>query len=457
MERLARAKGYPYPRPSTSFIFVASKRGSAYHEIKNAAWRGADALPSLLDLKVGAPIPTGSKTGVANSSSALLGGSAGSSSSSTDLRASSSTAGGGGDSCSEFESRWQLRRALQELHGIDADELLPPGTPFTPILAIGSNAGPEQLARKFPPDLFPQGAVIPVIQCVLDDFDVVYAPLISSYGSATATLEASPGARVEVFVTYLAPPLQQRMHETEGAYDLLRLDGVRLQEGAALEGGGGGGGGGGRMLSSVYQYNHCLGTLHLPLSPPRGPAAAAASPIALAEIPAKGRRFPALSQVEMQLALMRGFNGGDSSSSRTATSSGDGAGDETDVGGIGGAASSAAAGAQPMDCQGPGQPAAGVLLAPVSLPVAAAASAMVPSSSSAAAPGPSASSTDSGPPAGGGGGCDGGLDDFIMANLLLPDVRKARVAALAAHARAFSYERHERLLSIGSMFSKNVD
>lgn len=34
--------------------------------------------------------------------------------------------------------------------------------PLTPILAIGSNAGPEQLARKFPLDLFPAGVVVPV-------------------------------------------------------------------------------------------------------------------------------------------------------------------------------------------------------------------------------------------------------------------------------------------------------
>ena len=52
-------------------------------------------------------------------------------------------------------------------HGISAEALLPPGTPFTPVLAIGSNASPEQLARKFPPDMFPDGVVIPVVQCVL--------------------------------------------------------------------------------------------------------------------------------------------------------------------------------------------------------------------------------------------------------------------------------------------------
>lgn len=42
-----------------------------------------------------------------------------------------------------------------------------------------------QLARKYPPDLFPCGVVVPVVRSVLADFDVVYAPLISSYGSCT--------------------------------------------------------------------------------------------------------------------------------------------------------------------------------------------------------------------------------------------------------------------------------
>lgn len=43
-----------------------------------------------------------------------------------------------------------------------APSVLDSSTPLTTILAIGSNAGPEQLARKFPLDLFPQGVVVPV-------------------------------------------------------------------------------------------------------------------------------------------------------------------------------------------------------------------------------------------------------------------------------------------------------
>lgn len=59
------------------------------------------------------------------------------------------------------------------------------------MLGIGSNGSPEQLARKFPPSQFPQ-AVIPTVRCALKDFDVVYAPLISSYGSCTGEILVRP-------------------------------------------------------------------------------------------------------------------------------------------------------------------------------------------------------------------------------------------------------------------------
>lgn len=44
---------------------------------------------------------------------------------------------------------------------------------------------PRQLARKYAPELFPHGVVVPVVRSVLADFDVVYAPLITSYGSCS--------------------------------------------------------------------------------------------------------------------------------------------------------------------------------------------------------------------------------------------------------------------------------
>eukprot|EP00879_Flechtneria_rotunda_P014637 GHRR01015296.1.p1 GENE.GHRR01015296.1~~GHRR01015296.1.p1 ORF type:complete len:383 (+),score=106.09 GHRR01015296.1:506-1654(+) len=247
-QRIDRAKGYPYARPDTSYIFC---NGAAYTFCDNSwvppsKWNGS--LEPLLQLQVTGP-------------------------------------DGKTDKFGDVLRSQGVRSSI-----ITNDHHL------TPILAIGSNAGPEQLARKFPLDLFPDGVVVPVVQCVLRDFDVCYAPLISSYGSATATLKHSPGTDVSVFVTYLTPILQQRMHETEGAYTLCKLEHVELLEGLSLQQ---------HMKglqpvsvqASVYQYNHQDGTLHLPFSNP------GKSPVALAEIQAAGRQYPALTQVEMQLAL----------------------------------------------------------------------------------------------------------------------------------------------------------
>jgi hypothetical protein len=146
-----------------------------------------------------------------------------------------------------------------------------------------------------------------VVQCVLEDFDVVYAPTLASYGSCPASLQHCPGTRVQVggragpgvtarrlgaallrqagrpagrhgapcvpwlggggghlltrpppslppppllssfpppppplpplqvFITYLTAPLAERMHATEGGYDLLELQDIRLHVGCGLE------------------------------------------------------------------------------------------------------------------------------------------------------------------------------------------------------------------------------
>lgn len=100
-----------------------------------------------------------------------------------------------------------------------------------------------------------------------------------------------------MFITYLLEPFALRMHQTEGTYNLVRLNNVRLHVGLslqqhqsgqqALE-----------TVSSIYQYNHQTGTLHVPLAAGDG-AAAEAKPIAIAEIEAADRRFPALRQPAM--------------------------------------------------------------------------------------------------------------------------------------------------------------
>ena len=39
----------------------------------------------------------------------------------------------------------------------------------------------------------------------------------------------------QVFLTYLTPPLAERMHATEGGYDLLQLQRIRLHVGCSLQ------------------------------------------------------------------------------------------------------------------------------------------------------------------------------------------------------------------------------
>ena len=60
-------------------------------------------------------------------------------------------------------------------------------------------------------------------------------PADSLYVCCAATLEHSPGTNVALFVTYLTPPLLERMHETEGAYNLCELHEVQLHLGLGLK------------------------------------------------------------------------------------------------------------------------------------------------------------------------------------------------------------------------------
>lgn len=177
--------------------------------------------------------------------------------------------------------------------GVDASPYRP-GTRWSAVLAIGSNAGVSQLARKYASGVFPGGAVIPVVRSVLEGFDSVYAPLVAGYGSVTATLERCEGASLGLFVTYLTERQLGRMNETEGGYHLLRLRGVALHVGTSLEARRAGREPAG-AATEVLQYNHRRGTLWLPAG--RG---GADTPVALAELPCDGRAFPALAQGQAQ-------------------------------------------------------------------------------------------------------------------------------------------------------------
>lgn len=103
---------------------------------------------------------------------------------------------------------------------------------LVPVAAVGSNASPSQLSRKFPPD----GAVteaIPVLYTEIRDFDSVYAARVSKYGSIPATPYPSPGTSIRVHVTFLNGRQLERMNSTESlgvGYDLVEMPGGSFPE-----------------------------------------------------------------------------------------------------------------------------------------------------------------------------------------------------------------------------------
>lgn len=145
----------------------------------------------------------------------------------------------------------------------------------TPVLAFGSNQSPLRLAQKFGHDASHR---IPVERGVLQDFDVVYSAHLTSYGATPAMLQVSPGARVEIAVTWLDDRQLEIMHETEilaANYSFAALDGVRL----TLEGG--------SVHDIAFAY---VGA--------RGHLVHDDTAVALAAIRCEGRRFPALRTAE---------------------------------------------------------------------------------------------------------------------------------------------------------------
>ena len=148
-----------------------------------------------------------------------------------------------------------------------------------PVLAVGSNRSPGQLARKF--DGWPAGTEIPVTVAWLADHDVVHSAHFASYGAIPARLAEAAGVTVEVAVTWLTEAQLARMHETEGPsnYRFGPLEGVdlRLEDGQRLDG--------------AYAYAGL-----------RPPLKADGAPVPLAAVAARGRRWPALTQTAMLLA-----------------------------------------------------------------------------------------------------------------------------------------------------------
>jgi hypothetical protein len=147
---------------------------------------------------------------------------------------------------------------------------------LTPVLASGSNAAPDQLARKYAAR--GAAAAIPVTRARVRDFDSVYNAHIAAYGSVPATLFPSPGTVLTTFITWLDDDALAVMHGTEQPgvnYHYAELSGIAVE----VEGLG--------ALDAAFAYISVAGCLIRD-----------GAPVALAEVSAAGRSFPALTQVE---------------------------------------------------------------------------------------------------------------------------------------------------------------
>ncbi len=143
-----------------------------------------------------------------------------------------------------------------------------------PLLAYGSNAAPEALARKLAalPDL-----PLPLVRAELEDFDVVYSAHISPHGAIPATLQRSPGTTVAVFVAYPTAAQLRLLSTTEPNYELRRLAGIRCRLAPGGE------------LTEVDAYLSRHGCL-----------AVNGSEFAFAAVAAAQRRFAQIDQLEVQ-------------------------------------------------------------------------------------------------------------------------------------------------------------
>lgn len=159
---------------------------------------------------------------------------------------------------------------LPEDHGFEG---------LTPVIAVGSNRSPRQLARKYAPRYMGGPVRIPVTRIRARDVDVVYAAHLAGYGSAPATLAPSEGTVVELWVNWLDGAALERMDATEGLG--VQYDRVTV------------------ALEVTARPGRPAPREMLLYAARRGLANHDGAPVALAEVPADGRRYPALGQREM--------------------------------------------------------------------------------------------------------------------------------------------------------------
>jgi hypothetical protein len=144
--------------------------------------------------------------------------------------------------------------------------------PRTAVLAYGSNASPAGLGWKFPDE---REAVVPLVRGSMRGLDVVYSSHIAVYGSVPATLQSSEGTEVETFVALLTDAQLELVAgwEINATYETLEVD-LSLELGDAPA-----------EVGAFLSRHGCL--------------TANGTEVAVAEVPAAGRRFTARTQPEV--------------------------------------------------------------------------------------------------------------------------------------------------------------
>ena len=148
-----------------------------------------------------------------------------------------------------------------------------PGSGRAPLLAIGSNAAPEALERKFAH--FPDAADRAVLAVCgrLHEFDVGCSPQPAVYGALPATIFPSPGTAVAATLLWVTQTQFTQLAWTELSYRLGRLR-TRFVVDDAED-----------VFDEVLVFVSRFGAFC-----PRG------EPVALAAVPARGRTAEALTQ-----------------------------------------------------------------------------------------------------------------------------------------------------------------
>lgn len=179
-----------------------------------------------------------------------------------------------------YELRGAETRVLSSLTGPEREALIEryrdPAGGRVPLLAIGSNAAPEVLERKFAHFEAPADRALLALTGWLRDFDVGASATVALYGALPATIFPSPGTEVAATVLWLTPAQFTQLTWSEVSYWLGRLH----TPFAVAEADAG--------LDDVLVFASRFGTFC-----PGG------DPVALAAVPARNRNAAALTQEQL--------------------------------------------------------------------------------------------------------------------------------------------------------------